>query len=133
MRNTLKAVRALAGIVSTTVPIGAYAAGSWETAVIPCLGLDQLLLLLDFTGAAPDGTSIELKSLVQDFASPANFYSELTNAGALDEVSIAVGTITGEGNRVSVPFDCSRFDFVKFQAKQTGGAVGDLALSAIGG
>lgn len=131
-RGTLKSARRLLGITSTTLPIGSYNAVTWETAVLNCTGLDQLLLLLDFTGAPPVGTSVELKSLVEELGT-GTFFSELDQGGTLDELSMAVTVITGEGNLVAVPFDCSRFNRVKFQAKKTGAGDGDLALTAIGG
>ena len=98
-----------------------------------CVGLDEIVLLLDFTTVLPDAGTISIMSLVEDPDNLGNFYAEVNSGGSLDELSVSATLVNAHGGRIAANFDCSRFNRVRFLAKKVGGTVGELALSAVGG
>lgn len=118
-------------LAATTLP--ASYDGSWVSAKFNTIGVEELKVLCTVAGGF-DGTSVEIKSqAVDDTTGAAANYTELKPDGTLDEVTVLAAEITSEGGVFALAFGCKAFDAVRFLAKRTGGASGDMALRVLGG
>jgi len=116
---------------ATALPTS-YGAG-WVSNEFPTVGLDELKLLFEVSGAF-DGTSIEIKTqVVDDTPGEDKSYTELQPTGVLDDATVAAAILTSESNLISYSLGCQQYDRVKVYAKRTGGTQGDLALRVLGG
>jgi len=128
-KKLLHATDVSSGLATLTT---AYASG-WTSQTIPCGGLDKLKLLLTFD-ASIDATSVQLKSMVEDFTG-SDFFTEFkTVLGTitLDEATLAVADLAAESYRISLEFDCRSFQQIKFAAKRSGGTRGTMQMEYIG-